>query len=130
MSHENVEIVRRALEAFRVGDVDGALAFAHPDLVSRRVDPDGAVVHGHDGFLQLFADWTEGFTDFSFRPDAYADAGDRVLVQMRQWGRGVGSGVLVEGDYWLVFALEDGLVTRFDIYSDKGQALAAAGLPA
>jgi ketosteroid isomerase-like protein len=129
MSQENVEIVRCALDAFGRGDVERALALAHPELVSTRIDPDGAVFHGHDGFLRLFADWVEDFTDYSYRSDEYFDGGDQVVVQVRQRGRGAVSGVPVEGDYWLVFAVAEGSITGLDIYSDKSQAFEAVGLP-
>jgi ketosteroid isomerase-like protein len=49
MSQQNVEIVRRGLEAFRDGDVEGALALGHPEMVSARVDPDGAVLDSDRG---------------------------------------------------------------------------------
>ena len=128
MSGEDVEVVRRSLEAFRDGDVEGAIALGHPDIVGTRVDPDGAVFHGRDGILRLMADWMEGFEDWSYRAEEYVDAGDQVLVHIRQWGRGAGSGVQVEADNWIVYAVEDGLITRLQIYSDRAQAYAAAGL--
>jgi ketosteroid isomerase-like protein len=128
MSQQNVEIVRRALEAYRDGDFEGALALGHPNIVSTRVDPDGAVYHGHDGLRRLMADWVEGFEEWSYRAQEYIDAGDIVVVHIRQWGRGVGSGAPVEADNWLVYALEDGLITRVHIYSDRAQAYAAAGV--
>jgi ketosteroid isomerase-like protein len=128
MSQENVEIVRCSLEAFRDGQVEAALALGHPDIVSTRVDPDGAVFHGHDGLLQLMADWTEGFEEWSYRAEEYVDAGDRVVVHIRQWGRGAGSGAPVEADNWIVYAVEGGLITRAHIHSDRAQAYAAAGI--
>jgi ketosteroid isomerase-like protein len=129
MSQQNVEIVRRALEAFRDGDLEGALALGHPEIVSTRVDPDGAVFHGHDGLLQLMADWMEGFEDWSYRAEEYVDAGDLVVVHIRQWGRGAGSGAPVEAHNWIVYAVEDRLITRVHIHSERAQAYAAAGLP-
>ena len=128
MSAESVEIVRAALEAFRRGDVDEALEHVHPEMVSARVDLDGAVFHGRDGLLALMADWTEGFEEWSYEAEEFVDAGDHVVVRLHQWGRGIGSGVPVDGDYWLTYAFEDGDVTRFTIYSDKQQAFASVGL--
>lgn len=128
MSEESVEIVRRALEAFRDGDVEGALAHAHPEMVSTRVDPDGAVFHGHDGLLQLMADWVEGFDEWSYRAEEYFDADDHVVAHIRQWGVGAGSGAPVEADNWIVYALEDRLITHVHIHSDRAQAFAAAGI--
>jgi ketosteroid isomerase-like protein len=125
----NVELVRQALEAFQRGDVDRALEIAHPDLVTTRHDPDGAVFHGRDGFRELFADWIEGWTEWSFNSDEYMDLGDEVVVRMRQWGRGAGSGAAVEGVFWMVYGFVDGMVARFDIYNDEAEALSPAGRP-
>jgi ketosteroid isomerase-like protein len=128
VSQENVEIVRAALEAFRQGDVEQALQHVHPEMVSTRVDPDGAVFHGRDGLLALMADWTEGFEEWSYRAEEFLDAGDRVMVRLHQWARGAGSGVPVEGDYWLTYMFEGDMVTRFSIFSDREQAFASVGI--
>jgi ketosteroid isomerase-like protein len=90
MSEENVEIGRSVLEAFQRGDVERALALADPQLVSTRVDPDGAVFHGRAGFLRLLTEWVENFTDWSYSSEEFIDAGDHVVVQTHQWGRGRG----------------------------------------
>jgi ketosteroid isomerase-like protein len=130
MSRENVEIVRAAMDAFGRGEVERALAMADPDLVSSRVDPDGAIFRGHAGFLRMVEEWVEGFAEWSWRGDEFIDAGDRVVVRQHQSARGTASGVLVEGEFWLVYTLTAGMITRLDIYSDRSQALEAAGLPA
>lgn len=129
VSRENVEIVRASMLAAERGDLDAALAFAAPDLVSRRVDPDGAVFHGPDGLRRMFNEWGEGFEEWSFRSGDFLDAGDRVVASMRQWARGAASGAPVEAEFWMVYAVRDGKIARFDIYPDRGRALAAAGLP-
>jgi ketosteroid isomerase-like protein len=130
MSRENVEIVRAAMDAFERGEVERALAMADPNLVSTRVDPDGATFRGHAGFLRMVDEWVEGFTEWSWRGDEFIDAGDRVLVRQHQSARGTASGVVVEGEFWLVYTLTAGMITQLDIYSDRSQALEAAGLPA
>ncbi len=128
MSEQNVEIVRAALEAFRRGDVDIALEHIHPDMVSKRTDPDGAVFHGREGLLALMADWVEGFEEWSYRAEEFIDAGDHVVVRLYQWGRGAGSGVPVDGDYWVTYTFEDGKVRRFTIFTDRERAFEEAGL--
>jgi ketosteroid isomerase-like protein len=124
MSDENVEIVRAALDAFRRGDVDEALQHVHPEMVSTRQDPDGAVFHGRDGLLALMADWTEGFEEWDYRAEEFIVRGDRVIVRLYQWARGTGSGAMVDGDFWLTYLFEGDMVTRFSIFSDRDQALA------
>jgi len=129
MSRENVEVVRQALDAFARGEVESALALADPDLVSTRVDPDGAVYHGRDGFMQMLAEWLEGFSDWSYENEKFIDAGDKVVVAVRQSGRGAVSDVPVEGTYWMVYDLDGGMITRLAIFSDRDQALETAGVP-
>jgi ketosteroid isomerase-like protein len=128
MSEENVEMVRAALEAFRRGEVDTALKHAHPEMVSERIDPDGAVFHGREGLLELVADWAEGFEEWSFRAEEFIDAGDHVVVRVHQWGRGAGSGAMVDGDFWLTYAFEDGKVKRFTLFADRERAFEEAGI--
>jgi ketosteroid isomerase-like protein len=126
MSEENVEIVRAGLEAFRRGDVQEALERVHPEIVSMRTDPDGAVYRGHDGLLELIADWAEGFDEWTYRSEEFIDAGDHVVVRLHQWGRGKGSGAPVESEIWLTYAIADRMITRIGVYPDSEQAFAAA----
>jgi ketosteroid isomerase-like protein len=128
MGEEDVRVVREAMEAFERGDIDAALEHAHPDLVCVRMNLDGAVFHGHDGFRQLMADWLEGFSEWHPRAEAYIDAGHRVIVRQHQWARGAGSGAPIEGHYWLVYTVAGGKIMRFDIYSDEREAFEAVGL--
>jgi ketosteroid isomerase-like protein len=128
MSQENVEIVRRTYAAFERGDISAALDDADPGLVTYRADPEAATWHGPEGFLQAFADWTEGFDDFSATAEEFIDAGERVIVRVHQRARGHGSGVPVEADFWFVHTLSDGKITRLDMFASKGPALEAAGL--
>ena len=129
MSEENVELARRSLEAFARGDVETALEAMDPELVATRAHPDRAVYHGRDGLLQMVADWVEGFRDWSYEVVEIIDAGERVVVRQHQRARGAGSGVPIEDDYWLVYAFADGLIVRFEVYADRGEALRSAGLP-
>jgi ketosteroid isomerase-like protein len=128
MSRERVELIRQGSEAFETGDMDPVFDLMADDLVTFRSDPDGAVYHGKEGFLQAVAEWTEDFEDWSATAAEIIDAGDRVVVRNHQTARGKGSGVPVEADFWLVFSFSGLTVTRCDIYSDEGKALEAAGL--
>jgi hypothetical protein len=62
VSQENVEIVRRAIDANRSGPpeetVDVAVALSDPACVfaSRLSSVDGATYRGHDGIRRYFAD--------------------------------------------------------------------------
>jgi ketosteroid isomerase-like protein len=130
MSQENVTLVRSGFSAFDQGDVSRMLDLMADDLVTYRADPDGATYHGKDGFLEATADWTEGFSDWSVIPEEFTDAGDFVVVHVRQVVRGEASGISVEGAFWFVFEVRDARVTKLSFFVREAEALEAAGLRA
>ena len=129
MSEENVEIMRRNYAAFDRGDIDAILAETHPEVVihAHPLGDEGRY-EGHEGVRRFFANWTGQFEGFEQDAEEFVDAGDRVLVRVLQRARGRGSGVPVEGLFWLVHVLEAGKVTRVDLYDNEADALEAAGL--
>jgi ketosteroid isomerase-like protein len=131
MSQENVEIVRRAYEAFAQGDIEAALAMCDPDIQvedHERTLETPTSYHGRDGFLTLFATVNEGFSDVRYAPEELTDVGNRVLVEVRRTGRGRASGAPVEERQFHVWDKVAGRAVRFWVYLDRNQALEAAGL--
>jgi ketosteroid isomerase-like protein len=128
MSQENVEIVRGGFDAFQEGNLSRMLDLMADDLVTYRADPDGATYHGREGFLDATADWTEDFSEWLVIPEDYIDAGDRVLVRVRQMARGEASGIPVEGEFWFVFELREKRIVKLSFYLRRAEALEAAGL--
>ena len=69
MSQANVEIVRRAKEAFNRRDLDSFLADADPDVVwdwSRAVGPEQGTRRGREEVARFIDSWWDAF-DESFR---------------------------------------------------------------
>ncbi len=58
----------------------------------------------------------------------FTDAGDHVVVEVFQRGRGRASGAEVEGRFWFVYEIRDGRIMRQDVFGDRRQALEVAGL--
>ena len=128
MSQENIALVRSGFSAFDQGDVSRMLDLMADDLVTYRADPDGATYHGKEGFLEVAADWTEGFSEWAVVPEKFIDAGDFVVVHVRQIVRGETSGISVEGAFWFVFEVHDARITRLSFYVREIEALEAVGL--
>jgi ketosteroid isomerase-like protein len=128
MSRENVEIVRGAFDAFQEGDLSQIIDLMADDLVTYRADPDGATYHGKEGYLRATADWTEDFSEWSVIPEEFIDAGDRVLVRVRQMARGAASGIPVEGEFWFVIEMRGRKAAKLSFYVRRADALEAAGL--
>lgn len=132
MSEANVELIRRAFEAYEHGDLETMLADADRDLVVHRAppQPDAGTWHGPEGMIEAFAGWIEGLDEFSVTVEEYIDANDsQVLVRTHQRGVGGESGVPVEGDFWMLHTVSAGKIIRVDFYADKEEARRAAGIP-
>jgi ketosteroid isomerase-like protein len=126
MSQENVEIMRRAMDAWTEGDLADAIAFVHEDAIIRPII--GPEWHGPQGLLDMFTDWVEGFDQFSMTAEEFIGAGDRVVVRVRQEGRGSSTGVPVEVVFWFVYTWRGEKIIRFEMFEDREPALEAAGL--
>jgi ketosteroid isomerase-like protein len=131
MSQENVEIVRKAFEAVAVGDRERALSYADPAMVvdaTRRVfNP--ATYRGTEGLRQMLADMDEVWKSLRPEPREFLDMGDRVVVVGRMVAKGKGSGVEVEREFAGVWTVRNGRIVRWDLFSDRAEALEAAGVP-
>ena len=131
MSQENVEIVRRAWEAWEKGDWEPLYAFYHPDVVwdaSALRGPIRGVYHGHDGVRQYFKEWLQSFDAHEARAEKIVDAGDDVIVSLRLRGTGKTSGVEVEMARTNVYRIRDGLAIRVELFETDAEALEAVEL--
>jgi ketosteroid isomerase-like protein len=130
MSQENVEIVRKAFEAIAAGDRERALSYTDSAMVvdaTRRVfNP--ATYRGTEGLRQMLADMDDVWENLHPEPFEFVDSGDRVVVVGRMVGKGRGSGVEVGREFAGVWTIRDGRIVRWDICSDRAEALEAVGL--
>jgi ketosteroid isomerase-like protein len=129
MSEENVEIVRRVFDALQQGGAEAMIDLYSDDFITYRHDPDRKTLHGKPGFRAAVADWTEDFSEWQVLPREYTDLADQVLVRVLRIARGQSSGVRVEQDWWFLFELTGGKVSKLSFYSNPAEALEAAGLP-
>jgi ketosteroid isomerase-like protein len=129
VSEDNVQLVRRALDAFNRRDIEYVLAALDDDieLYPSEDFPEGGPFRGREGLRQLFGLLGDAFEDLKIEPEDVVDAGDKVVMLIHQSGRGRTSRALVDNRYTLVFALRDGLAVRIDGYRDHAAALADAG---
>ena len=87
------------------------------------------VYRGHDGFRKFWDDYLSVWEEVEFIIDEIIDAGGQIVVFLRQRALGKVSGVRGEfSPYAQIATISDGLVTRLAFYSDRDEALAAAGL--
>ena len=69
------------------------------------------------------------WADFTMDAEEIVEAGDGVLVRVRQRGVGRTSGVPVELRYFTLWSFRAGKVIRIQSFRNRAEALAAAELP-
>ena len=90
MSEENVEIVRRHIEAFRQGDAPGALSHLDPHVVwdaSRIALLDVRVAYGHEEFSQTIRHYIGAFEDYDYEVGRLTDLGSGAVLAVVTRGR-------------------------------------------
>ena len=132
MSEENVDVVRRANEAFASGDVATALDLLDPAIEWHGTVggmDEGRVAHGREEVVQGFLEYFENWERIELRADEYIDAGDGgVVVFHHEVAKGRQSGVVVETDTGSVSTVSGGKIVRVRAYMDRAEALRAAGV--
>jgi ketosteroid isomerase-like protein len=129
MSQENVEAVRRAVDAFNVRDRERVYELLDPEVEFHSALIEKKTYRGHAGLAQYRADLDAVFETWNTEDDQIRDAGgDRVLHLYRIVGRGRGSGVPVETEIAILWRLRDGKLVEGHVYLDQDEALTAAGL--
>lgn len=132
MSQENVEIVRSLIAEIwgareRPVDLESRV---HPavEVVSTEGFPEERFLHGLAGFERWTQRWSETFEDYDLQPERFWEAGDEVVVALRERGTAALSRIPVDDRYAHVWSFRDGLVVRVRVFPDQRQALEAAGL--
>jgi ketosteroid isomerase-like protein len=131
MSQQNVETVKTFTKLFEAGDRSTWRDYFDPDVIwdtSESAMPAAGTYHGHQGVERFFRDWLGTWSDHTIETREYIDAGDSVIVVFHQSGKGRGSGVRTERDFFGVYDLENSKVVRFRQYESRSDALEAAGL--
>jgi SnoaL-like protein len=142
MSQQNVELVRalvptpdtdvaslfrdeRIFEATR----EALASFFDPGFESVAVWQGGGTTYtGVEGFREMWLDWLEPWATYHVHVDEVIDAGDRVVVLVRDRARrhDVDAEVeLISGSVWEV---RDARIVRVEFCGDRAEALETAGL--
>jgi ketosteroid isomerase-like protein len=126
MSQENVEDVRRSIEAYLRGDYAAASAYLAPDVVWEVGQELPA--RGPAAVRDLWKRWDSEWEELETTAEEYIDAGDSVVVAMRYRGRGRVSGVEVNDRQFEVHTFRQRQCVRKVDYRERSDALEAAGL--
>ncbi len=128
MPRENVEILRLVYEA----DLDSqdVLQYLDPgvELYPGIDAPDQHMRYvGREGWSEFIAGATEAWESVTIEPEEIIETGDRILSIDRWVFRGR-DGIEIDRELPTIFTFRNGLIVRIDGFTDKAQALEAAGL--
>ena len=136
MSQENVERAREAYDALslavRTGDLDAFFReYVHPEIewvpLEGALDVD--VSYGHEAVKGRMAAMLDVMEEAQIEAGEIIDAGgETVVIAIRISGRGRGSGIAVDADWFHVVTERDNKAVRIEWHRSRDEALEAAGL--
>lgn len=128
MAAEHVQLARRGIAAYNSGDLSALLELLSDDIVAV-VSPgmaNSGVYHGHEGFVRMLEDWGEAWEDFRLEAEEPFGAGEGVVIPVRQYGRGRGSGVETSMLTFHVAHFRDDRMVKWCLCDSREEALAHA----
>jgi ketosteroid isomerase-like protein len=142
MSRENVQLVRRLQPGPEVDLAQvlrddtlaeallGAMApFVHTDFEAiARTSLEAPSGAGLRGLREIWLEWLAPWESYRVEVQDVLDAGDQAVVMIRDFGRQKGSQAEVSITAGAVWTVRDGRIARVEFYSDRAEALEAAGL--
>jgi ketosteroid isomerase-like protein len=131
MSHQDVETVRSAVEAWNRRDAELWTTYAAPEVEWMPAGPaavEGTVYRGYEevasGLESVWQTWDEVF----FEESEVRDLGEAVLWLGRINLRGATSGVELDQEFAIRFVLRDGKLVTVQAFLGWPAALEAVGL--
>jgi hypothetical protein len=130
MSQENVELVRKLFDATSRGDWDAVLAAYSSEIEwdDRDLRPEGAIHRGIDAMRQEMRAWFGTWTNYRQEVEQMLDAGEHVVVLVRESGEGKGSGAAMDQRIGVVITVRGQLIVRQTLYREPHHAVEAVGL--
>jgi ketosteroid isomerase-like protein len=133
MSQENVEALKRGVDAANRRDIESFLETLDPEVewhpgLAALLEGEATVYRGREEVREMFQDYFEAFADLRFEISEIRDLGDRILAVGEMRGRGTESGVEIESPWAYLIQVRNGKATHVRTYLDPKEAFEAAGL--
>ena len=130
MSRENVEAVRGIYDGWSQGDFGASIDVLDPLalFVVPPEFPDTGTYLGVEAVRSYTRGFLESWTRITIEAEQFTDAGESVVVAVRQSGVGAESGAVTELRYIHVWSFRGGKVIRLELFRERPDALEAVGL--
>jgi ketosteroid isomerase-like protein len=121
------DVVLRYFRTFESGGVDAAAEFWDPEIEWRAVEgaaDDVGVIRGHDALRRYYQDWVDTLADLRAEvAEILFESGERVVVGVRNSGRGRASGAPAQGRYYVACVVRGGRIVAGREYATPERAL-------
>jgi ketosteroid isomerase-like protein len=128
MSQENVEALRRGIAAFNRGEFEVFVETADPEIRVTTELIGTPKYRGREGVRQMLRDMAAAWESWKMEPVEFVERGDKVLMGIHATARGRTSGASVEARHFYVVDFRHGKAVRLQGFSERSEALEAAGL--
>jgi ketosteroid isomerase-like protein len=131
MSEENVELAWRASHAWNEGGVEALLTYLDPEVEWHppRESMEPGNYRGHDGVRDYLGRLGEIFSQARVEPvDVIEVDAERVISVIRVIGRSEKFGTEIHAEWAWLIKVRDGKGIEIWTFTDRAQALEAAGL--
>ena len=126
---DNVDVVRKAYEAFGRGDINGLLDQLDPDVQWRTPGPADLPTagerRGHGAVQEFFQRLSESLEIQRFEPKQFIAQGDMVMVIGDDTSRIKATGTMVEFRFVHAFTVRNGTVVAFEEFADVSPMVSA-----
>jgi ketosteroid isomerase-like protein len=128
MAHENVEIMRRLVDAINADAIPRELIAPDFELHNATTAVTDATYFGYEGALKWRRDLFDVIDNARFEVEILAEGPDYLVTANRLVGTGSSSGAPVELRWASVVWFHDGRITRGAGYQRRREALEAVGV--
>jgi len=128
---EEYELVRETWAAFSRADLDAGLERLHPEV---EIVPFGAALEGRSyrgraGVQRWFEEeLAAAWERFETIPENYREVGGQLIVYGHWSAQARSTGVEIEMPATWVIEIRDGLISRWETFTDRAEAHRKAGL--
>jgi ketosteroid isomerase-like protein len=121
----DMELIREIYDGWNHGDVEGTLAYVHPEAEwHTRWLGTHDVYHGRDGVREFVAAIAETWEELRVEPERFISLNEnQAVIVERLVGRGRGSGIEVDMHVYDAVTVSDGLVIKREVFYDLDEAL-------
>ena len=126
----NVDKTREFIDAYNRRDFAAAVRDFHPRvewILPALQSSDSCT--GPEEIIRFWEAIDDDMEELQLQPQEYRDGGDVVAVRLRHYGKGKGSGIVIDQElFHHVGTFEDGVMVRIEYFESWDQALEEAGL--